>query len=310
MQAEEVKNMNIKHLSYVVEICRCGSINKAAQNLYISQSSLSGSVKSLEEELHYQLFRRKNSGIELTEEGKLFLESAKKILAEAEKIYRVPEQFSSQRNLSVSCTYSTLLMQSFILFKKSHPAPAVQDAFKETGLIQTIRDVIAQQYRLCIFYCFQSRREYHARYAARYNMVVEPLCEGIPAVALLSRQNPLSSRRDIRLEDLPTRRLVTYENFEYEDWLGMLGIPASANVLYIFDRGGLLDAVRKDNYMAVVMYDPQQQRELSDCVTLPITGFSDTLDVCLMRSKSYTLNAREKKFVQFCKKRFQTAHEI
>ena len=49
--------MNIKHLSYVVEICRCGSINKAAQNLYISQSSLSGSVKSLEEELHYQLFR-------------------------------------------------------------------------------------------------------------------------------------------------------------------------------------------------------------------------------------------------------------
>ena len=43
---------------------------------------------------------------------------------------------------------------------------------------------------------------------------------------------------------------------------------------------------------------------------VPITGFSDTLDVCLMRSKSYTLNAREKKFVQFCKKRFQTAHEI
>ena len=81
--------MNIKHLSYVVEICRCGSINKAAQNLYISQSSLSSSVKSLEEELHYQLFRRKNSGIELTEEGKLFLESAKKILAEAEKIYRM-----------------------------------------------------------------------------------------------------------------------------------------------------------------------------------------------------------------------------
>ena len=78
----------------------------------------------------------------------------------------------------------------------------------------------------------------------------------------------------------------------------------------LFLPGGLLDAVRKDNYMAVVMYDPQQQRELSDCVTLPITGFSDTLDVCLMRSKSYTLNAREKKFVQFCKKRFQTAHEI
>ena len=31
MQMREVKNVNIKHLSYVVEICRCGSINKAAR---------------------------------------------------------------------------------------------------------------------------------------------------------------------------------------------------------------------------------------------------------------------------------------
>ena len=89
----------------------------------------------------------------------------------------------------------------------------------------------------------------------------------------------------------------------------MLGIPPSANVLYIFDRGGLLDAVRKDNYMAVVMYDPQQQRNWPTASLCPSPDFR-YLDVCLMRSKSYTLNAREKKFVQFCKKRLQAAHEI
>ena len=69
--------MNLKQLEYVVEISRSGSINKAAQNLYLAQPSLSASVRQLEQELGFSIFRRKNSGIELTSEGKLMLLAAK-----------------------------------------------------------------------------------------------------------------------------------------------------------------------------------------------------------------------------------------
>ena len=97
--------MNLKQLEYIVEISKCGSINKAAQNLYVAQSSLSASIRQLEKELKFDIFRRKNSGIELTSEGKILLLSAKLITEEAERIRRIPSLFDSQRNLSISGTW-------------------------------------------------------------------------------------------------------------------------------------------------------------------------------------------------------------
>ena len=43
--------MTFLQLNYVTEIYNCGSINKAAQNLFVSQSSLSNSIRELEDEL-------------------------------------------------------------------------------------------------------------------------------------------------------------------------------------------------------------------------------------------------------------------
>lgn len=61
-------------------IVHAGSISRAANELYISQSALSRRVKSLEDELGYQLFVR-NKGVravELTKSGQAFIEPASK----------------------------------------------------------------------------------------------------------------------------------------------------------------------------------------------------------------------------------------
>lgn len=125
--------MTLKQLEYIVEISRSGSINKAAQNLYVAQPSLSAAIKQLEQELHFSIFRRKSSGIELTSEGKILLASAKLIVDEAERIHRIPELFDSQKNLSISGTWSSLLMCSFMDFRVACPAGGIQDNFKETS---------------------------------------------------------------------------------------------------------------------------------------------------------------------------------
>ena len=65
--------MNLNSLIYAIEIERCGSINRAAQNLYLSQSNLSSSIKALEEEVGYKIFIRTSKGIAPTPEGYLFL---------------------------------------------------------------------------------------------------------------------------------------------------------------------------------------------------------------------------------------------
>ena len=62
-------------------------------------------------------------------------------------------------NISVSSTYSFDFMNLFMQFKKKNPARNIEDSFKETGLIQVIRDVVDKRYRMGLFYCFDSIKE-------------------------------------------------------------------------------------------------------------------------------------------------------
>ena len=48
-------DISLKQMSYAVEIQRCGSMNRAAKNLYVSQSSLSKAMKELEQLLKQEL---------------------------------------------------------------------------------------------------------------------------------------------------------------------------------------------------------------------------------------------------------------
>ena len=72
--------MQIKQFEYVRTIAQQGSIKVAAEKLYISQQALSESIQSLEAELEFQIFRRTNRGILLTEQGELFLQDIDKIM--------------------------------------------------------------------------------------------------------------------------------------------------------------------------------------------------------------------------------------
>ena len=48
--------MNTEHLVYILEAYKCGSVNKAARNCYISQSHLSTIIKNVEQEIGYPCF--------------------------------------------------------------------------------------------------------------------------------------------------------------------------------------------------------------------------------------------------------------
>ena len=63
---ERVFKMNILHMKYAVEVARIGSINKAAEELYIAQSNLSRCIKDLEADLGIVIFDRSFRGMVLT----------------------------------------------------------------------------------------------------------------------------------------------------------------------------------------------------------------------------------------------------
>lgn len=76
--------MNIRQLTYFLNIADEGHITSAAAKLNISQPSLSNQLRQLEEELGVQLFERRNKSMVLTNEGRMLAAHAKKILREYE----------------------------------------------------------------------------------------------------------------------------------------------------------------------------------------------------------------------------------
>ena len=78
--------MNFQQLNYVVEISKCGSINKAANKLFLSQSGISTAIRELEEELGIQFFVRSNRGVEFTPDGREFLGYAASLLEQKQWI--------------------------------------------------------------------------------------------------------------------------------------------------------------------------------------------------------------------------------
>ena len=71
--------MTFEQIKVVLEIARTGSINQAAQNLFLTQPALSKSLRALERELGQDIFYRSHSGAVLTPYEKMFVKSAENV---------------------------------------------------------------------------------------------------------------------------------------------------------------------------------------------------------------------------------------
>ncbi|MGC9492467.1 LysR family transcriptional regulator, partial [Vibrio genomosp. F10] len=72
--------METRHLKHFVKVAELGHFTMAAKALHIAQPALSISIKKFEQQLGVVLFKRQDRKVELTHEGKVLLEHAKRIL--------------------------------------------------------------------------------------------------------------------------------------------------------------------------------------------------------------------------------------
>ena len=72
--------MELKEVQYILAIAECGSLSKAAQHLYVAQSSLSQFLKNYEAQSGYTLFIRTPQGLKPTCEGALYIHTARQIM--------------------------------------------------------------------------------------------------------------------------------------------------------------------------------------------------------------------------------------
>lgn len=96
--------MDIKHLEYIIEIAEQKNMTKSAENLFVSQSSLSQYLSRLEAELGTPLFNRTKNEMTLTPAGILYVESARTVVQIQKKLYRNIKNLSGTGRISIGIT--------------------------------------------------------------------------------------------------------------------------------------------------------------------------------------------------------------
>lgn len=121
-----MNNINLNLYKTFYEVAKYGNISLTAEKTYTSQSSISRSIKKLEEELNTQLFYRTLTGVELTEKGKIlftYIESAYEMLKLADKNIKNMKNFENG-SISIgipSQIASFLIFDSIEKYHKTYP---------------------------------------------------------------------------------------------------------------------------------------------------------------------------------------------
>ena len=124
--------MTIQQLKYTITIANQGSFNKASEVLYISQPSLTGSIKELEKELGITIFYRSGKGVTLTNEGVEFLAYAREIYGQFENVLeRYGENGNRKKMFSVSTQHYTFAVKSFVELVKKLDTSEFEFAIRE-----------------------------------------------------------------------------------------------------------------------------------------------------------------------------------
>ena len=87
--------MTLQQLIYSITISESGSMNKAAESLYISQPTLTKAIKELESEIGFSIFIRSGKGVELTGDGRDFIIYAKQVCQQYEVL---KDKFGTKNN--------------------------------------------------------------------------------------------------------------------------------------------------------------------------------------------------------------------
>jgi LysR family hydrogen peroxide-inducible transcriptional activator len=81
--------MNIRDMQYILAVAETRHFGRAAERCFVSQPTLSGQIKKLEEHLGVTIFERTNRSVEVTPIGEAILAHARLLLEQAEAIEQV-----------------------------------------------------------------------------------------------------------------------------------------------------------------------------------------------------------------------------
>ncbi len=210
--------MKLQQLRYVVKVAECSSITEASRRLFVSQPSITASIRDLENEMGVHIFERTNKGVIVSEEGETFLGYARQVLDQADLLEGKYKGTSEQvPHFSVSCQHYSFAVNAFVDVIREFDAARYDFTLREEQTHEIIEDVAHMKSELGILYLSEHNREVIERMLAANELVFEGLFCATPHVFVCS-DHPLADHASVTLEDLEDYPFLSYEQGSYNSF--------------------------------------------------------------------------------------------
>lgn len=193
--------MNILHMKYAVEVARLGSLNKAAESLYVALPNVSRSIKELEADLGITIFERGAKGVTVTHEGEEFLSYAKGILKQIDEVEKIYRTGVKRQRFSISVPRACYISDAFAEFSKSLDGSPAEIFYKETNSQRTISNIQNHDYGLGIIRYAENYDKYFKAMLEEKGFNYELVAE-FQYCLMMSERSPLASLEKIGFDDL------------------------------------------------------------------------------------------------------------
>lgn len=296
--------MNITNLRYALEVAKAGSINKAAENLYMSQSSLSRAIKEFEASIGIEIFERNARGIHLTFEGEKLIREAKKLVKQIDKFESAFRTKAETKQIfSFSGPRSSYIASAFADFSNlvSLEEP-IEIVYMETNPSKVIDNVSRANYRLGVIRYAENLDKYyksllnerHLTYnniaSFRYKLVVNKNC-------------PLAGKNEIFYSDLSSFIEITHPDTDtptvaFSDVRKNELPDITDKKIYVYERGSQFDVLSSNpNAYMWVSPIPPELLEKQGLVELECVENEKKYYDTLIYSKDYDLSEIDKIFI-------------
>ncbi len=210
--------MTLVQLKYVITVAGAASMSEAARELFISQPSLSSSIKELEEEIGTELFNRTNRGISLTPEGKEFIGYARQVVEQYELIEsKYIEKTAQKKKFSVSMQHYSFAVKAFVELVKQFGMDKYEFAVRECRTYEVIEDVKDFRSEIGIIYINDFNRKVLQKLFKDNELEFVPILD-CSIYVYLWKGHPLAGEKLINIEELSEYPCLAFDQGNYNSF--------------------------------------------------------------------------------------------
>ncbi|MCI7149905.1 LysR family transcriptional regulator [Bariatricus sp. HCP28S3_E4] len=203
--------MTLTQLNYLITIAETKSLNKAAEQLYVSQPSLTNAIKELEKELGITLFYRSGRGVTLTNDGTEFLLYAKQIYGQYESVLeKYGKGGSYKKKFGVSTQHYSFAVKAFVDMAKEFDMSKYEFALRETKTMEVISDVNTMKSEIGILYLSDFNRKAIEKLLKSYDLEFHHLVD-CQAYVYIWKDHPLAKEASISFAQLNGYPCLSFE---------------------------------------------------------------------------------------------------